>query len=530
MKFNLPWQKAPVKPGRIGIATAAANGAEVLAVACCDARGEIVFADQVAPAALVELVAAQGWTGMACSLVLPRQDYQLLLADAPDVPAAEVAAALRWRIKDLLSYPVQQAALAASPLPADAYRGRQKKAYVAALQTTLLEQRAAIIDAAGLNLDCIEIAEFALNNLQSRIEAPGAAILLHLFERGGLLNIVEAGQLYLSRESEQDLQVLLDEQEPFQHREELLLEVQRSRDFYESQMGKGIITRLQYSPDRVDMLPLADYLASQLGLVAEPLEIERVVPVNEKISLDTRAACTLAIGAALGVKPGEQAQTLNLAGQIARQEVQLFNLRQQLYATLTVALLVVVYGFLQIFFMQGDKARLAVQQAEYQQLQDSLAALVTQRNAMDADKTLDVEVAKLEKRQQFLDGVLRALRDPQSGSSGFSEQLMALSRQHQEGLWLTRIELSNGGRDMALTGKVTDPALLPQYIQRLSVEPVFAGQAFRVLRLASDNSAESKPEKTEKQSIGAMGFELRSGDAVPAADAASNVAARGNRQ
>ena len=529
MKFNLPWQKAPVKPGRIGIATAAANGAEVLAVACCDARGEIVFADQVAPAALVELVAAQGWTGMACSLVLPRQDYQLLLADAPDVPAAEVAAALRWRIKDLLSYPVQQAALAASPLPADAYRGRQKKAYVAALQTTLLEQRAAIIDAAGLNLDCIEIAEFALNNLQSRIEAPGAAILLHLFERGGLLNIVEAGQLYLSRESEQDLQVLLDEQEPFQHREELLLEVQRSRDFYESQMGKGIITRLQYSPDRVDMLPLADYLASQLGLVAEPLEIERIVAVDETISLDTRAACTLAIGAALGVKAGESAQALNLFDQIAKQDVQLFNVQQQLRAVLAVAALIVMYGLLQMFLLQSDKAQLNVQQAEYQQLQDNLAQLVTQRNAMDADKTVNVEVAQLEKRQQFLDGVLAALRDPQGGSSGFSEQLIALSRQHQQGLWLTRIELSDGGRDMALTGKATDPALLPQYIQRLSMEPVFTGQAFKVLRLAAEKSAENSSEKTANHNSGAMSFELRSGEAVPGAGSARDVAARGNR-
>src|SRR5690242_19428936 len=39
-----------------------------------------------------------------CLTVLPSSDYQLILVDAPNVPAAELKAAVRWKLKDMLDY------------------------------------------------------------------------------------------------------------------------------------------------------------------------------------------------------------------------------------------------------------------------------------------------------------------------------------------------------------------------------------------------------------------------------------------
>src|SRR5579859_3279881 len=43
------------------------------------------------------------------ALLLRPGDYQLLMVDAPAVPADEVKSAIRWSVKDMLDYPVENA-------------------------------------------------------------------------------------------------------------------------------------------------------------------------------------------------------------------------------------------------------------------------------------------------------------------------------------------------------------------------------------------------------------------------------------
>ena len=67
--------------------------------------------------------------------------------------------------------------------------------------------------------------------------------------------------------------------------------------------------------------------------------------------------------------------------------------------------------------------------------------------------------------------------------------LLAWARQHIDGLWFTRISLRGGGDRLALAGKVREPEYLPQYLQKLAKEQVFAGQQFDVLRLTKAEQA-----------------------------------------
>src|SRR5687767_13665814 len=46
-----------------------------------------------------------------CLTVLQPKDYQLMLVDAPNVPAIELKKAIRWQVKDLLDYHVDDATI-----------------------------------------------------------------------------------------------------------------------------------------------------------------------------------------------------------------------------------------------------------------------------------------------------------------------------------------------------------------------------------------------------------------------------------
>src|SRR6266850_5357212 len=50
-------------------------------------------------------------TRYRCSTVLSQSDYQMLLVESPGVKREELKSAVRWRIKDMIDYPVLEATL-----------------------------------------------------------------------------------------------------------------------------------------------------------------------------------------------------------------------------------------------------------------------------------------------------------------------------------------------------------------------------------------------------------------------------------
>ncbi len=74
-------------------------------------------------------------------------------------------------------------------------------------------------------------------------------------------------------------------------------------------------------------------------------------------------------------------------------------------------------------------------------------------------------------------------------ASGLSAYLVGLARQHEEGLWLTRIVLDAGGEVIGLDGRSLSPEAVPGYLQRLSDETAFRGKAFGHLELRRSETA-----------------------------------------
>jgi MSHA biogenesis protein MshI len=81
----------------------------------------------------------------------------------------------------------------------------------------------------------------------------------------------------------------------------------------------------------------------------------------------------------------------------------------------------------------------------------------------------------IDEQQRIVEAVREGGAD---AATGFAAQLEALGRYMPDGLWLTRVELSSGARQLALTGAATDPALVPVYLKSLATARSFTDARF----------------------------------------------------
>ncbi len=93
-------------------------------------------------------------------------------------------------------------------------------------------------------------------------------------------------------------------------RERLVLEVQRSLDYYESQMGKNPITRIVISQRQYDTQAMVSALNGMLSAEVTALDLSHVLDGDVELNPEAQQICMSAIGATLRVgkkKSGSQA-------------------------------------------------------------------------------------------------------------------------------------------------------------------------------------------------------------------------------
>jgi len=113
-----------------------------------------------------------------------------------------------------------------------------------------------------------------------------------------------------------------------------------------------------------------------------------------------------------------------------------------------------------------------------------LEQLSQQQGAEGHSQKLQDELARLQDQLAQKEGVLRVLASGELGSTaGFAPQLDALADRRVAGVWLTRIALEEGGRDISLQGMASREELLPEYLERLAGDSGFQGARFGDLRL-----------------------------------------------
>lgn len=239
--------------------------------------------------------------------VLPNGSYQLVLVQLPDVPANEVKSAIRWQIKDLLDFPVDEAVVELFDMPELSTKKDQSMAYAVATRRHNVQEHIELLHDAGLSLDVIDIPELCTRNIATLLpqDADGVAFL-HFAENHGTLTVTRQGVLYLIRQIEKGLAAMdAAAGDDFGRAElvsKIVLETQRSLDYYESHFDYRPVTELVLAPGS-NIGGLADSLHEELGLTISSLDLNGMFETKTTMSTDEQSDCLLAIGAALRTEP-----------------------------------------------------------------------------------------------------------------------------------------------------------------------------------------------------------------------------------
>jgi len=214
--------------------------------------------------------------------LLPLGEYQIILVDSPNVPESELKSAVRWSIKDALSYPVDTATVDVLPIPShNSGSDRPKSLYVIAAQNAVVLKCIGMFEKAKMNLKVIDIPETAQRNVAILFEKEGRGVALLAFnDIGGMLTFTFNGELILARRIEITLGQLEDADE--RQREQFLdrfeLELQRSMDYFGRQFHHISLSRLLISSP--EYLGLMQRLSTSVDLPVAQLNLSEVLDIS----------------------------------------------------------------------------------------------------------------------------------------------------------------------------------------------------------------------------------------------------------
>lgn len=259
------------------------------------------------PRALASLCGEADLRGARATAVLSPDLYEIRMVDAPDVEVEEMSEAVRWLVGDLVDFGPEDATVDYLEIPEIARRGRKQRLYVVVARNSVTEAIVEASESAGLVLETIDIGDLALRNLAAQFpeDVQGVA-LLTLAESKGRLSISRCGQLYLTRSSDVGSRQIENASETSFNEEDddarnesldaLLLEIQRSLDYYESQFDQPPVAELLVAPCAGRETLLA-FLEKNLSVSVRALPVEHYA--SGDIPEEVLARALFAIGALL---------------------------------------------------------------------------------------------------------------------------------------------------------------------------------------------------------------------------------------
>ncbi|MGZ9899638.1 type IV pilus biogenesis protein PilM [Shewanella gaetbuli] len=209
----------------------------------------------------------QRYGATSLQLVLSHSYYQLLQADKPSVEAAEVNQALIWAVKDMVSEPVANIHLdyfESSVSPSG-------KVNVVISSRQNLAAMAVACDELGFEISGISIEELALTHLFAA-DNSARMLVTHVPDDELLLTVIKNGELLMQRRvrgfnqlhqvSQQDL--------GYGMADNLSLEIQRSMDYFESQLRQAPVSEIHLLVDG-EHATLAELVSANFNQAVIPI-------------------------------------------------------------------------------------------------------------------------------------------------------------------------------------------------------------------------------------------------------------------
>lgn len=257
------------------------------------------------PAAALDLLRRQkGFGKYCCTTLLDAGSYQMLQLDAPEVPEEEWREAMRWRLKDMLEYPVEAATVDVLRLTVGQAVGRTPQVIAVAASDAVLAPRIRAFDDAHLDLRAVDIPEMAQRNIAAFFEDENRGLAMLAFDAdGGLLTLTYRGELCVSRRIEVSTGQfeMADDTRRAQLIERVGLELQRSLDNFDRMYTMISVSKVVIGPCPVAP-GLVEALREYVYVPVESIDLTSVIDceaVPEIRNAALQAERLTVIGAAL---------------------------------------------------------------------------------------------------------------------------------------------------------------------------------------------------------------------------------------
>lgn len=318
-----PWQKQSLQDSRcLGIELHQGKGFAVLREAGIVRNCYRPQSGEDGLDGLAAWIRQHALTDVTTVLSLDTLDYELHLLEAPAVSDEELGDALRFRMRDLLPQGAEQKVIQGFRLPADAYRRRLDMAFAAVIDHRRIKELVRWCKQQQLALHSITIPELSLLHLVAQVEPETAVGVLRLDADDGMIYLYRDGGLYLSRRlnigthalgvasvSEGELSLETDSRI-----DALALDIQRSLDYFDSQLGMGIVGQLWVLvPDDTDVSELLPALERSVNIPVRSLLLESFCGSRSQETLT--ASLAVALGNALSFE--HEAPALTVSGKVA---------------------------------------------------------------------------------------------------------------------------------------------------------------------------------------------------------------------
>ncbi len=306
----LPFLSVQRKPGWLALLPQGGRLTLAHVVRDAGSRPEVRLLDSFAlekseAEALIRLRTARQLKSYACTTLLGDSEYNLTQLDAPAVPVEERKEALRWAIKEMVSYPVESACIDVLDIPSVGMPpGRSAGVMVVSASEKAVLARVAAFEAAKIPLAVVDIPELAQRNVAALLEDENRGLaFLRIDESGMMLTLTFHGELIAVRRGETSTLQLngSDADQRARVKERLVLELQRSLDNFDRQYSHIPISKVVLA-----CYPDVENLAIELGentyVPVKAMDLSSVLhfpSVPELKNPQFQAKNLLAIGAAL---------------------------------------------------------------------------------------------------------------------------------------------------------------------------------------------------------------------------------------
>ncbi|KTD82579.1 type IV pilus biogenesis protein PilM [Legionella waltersii] len=236
--------------------------------------------------------------GKSIQLILSPSFYQLIQMDAPEaIEESEMAKALRWQLKGLVDYPLNDIAVDAFMIPPHGSGNRRKKVFVAATLQSELLNKIRLFEDCFLNVSSVTIAEMALSALVAYFSTSKetSAIVISFDDDMCQLYVYFQGDLYLCR----SLPINKSITEPNSAaNHDMLLEIQRSIDYCLMELKLPEPQQILFTPTFYEASDLFLFLQEELGKEVKLIDASPFFQA-ETTPTETVAHSFYAIGGAL---------------------------------------------------------------------------------------------------------------------------------------------------------------------------------------------------------------------------------------